>query len=204
MKQIIIIISFFILSASTGYSQDYMTKIAEKSCECIKKISDTLDKDQFEIQLGLCIIDAAMPYKKQIKKEYGIDLDDIGSGNVGERIGKLIGLKMVGICPDGLIKIAQGIKTKKEETKTSLTMKGEITKIDNDCFMVFSLKDETGKITKFYWLTFIESDIEMAGNYASLSGRQVKITYDIQDFFDAKIKEYRQFYIIKKIAYVYN
>jgi hypothetical protein len=145
-----------------------------------------------------------MPYKKQIKKEYGIDLDDIGSGNVGERIGKLIGLKMVGICPDGLIKIAQGIKTKKEETKTSLTMKGEITKIDNDCFMVFSLKDETGKITKFYWLTFIESDIEMAGNYASLSGRQVKITYDIQDFFDAKIKEYRQFYIIKKIAYVYN
>ena len=204
MKQIIIIISFFILSASTGYSQDYMNKIAEKSCECIKKVSDTLDKDQFEIQLGLCIIDAAMPYKKQIKKEYGIDLDDIGSGNVGERIGKLIGLKMVGICPDGLIKIAQGIKTKKEETKTSLTMKGEITKIDNDCFMVFSLKDETGKITKFYWLTFIESDIEMAGNYASLSGRQVKITYDIQDFFDAKIKEYRQFYIIKKIAYVYN
>ena len=62
-----------------GYSQNYMEKIAEKSCDCVKALTDTIDSEQLTMKLGLCMIDASTPYKKQIKKDYNIDLDNIHS-----------------------------------------------------------------------------------------------------------------------------
>lgn len=56
---------FIIFSTSSFFAQDYLTKITYQSCECLSSIEDTKDKDQFNLELGLCIIDASMPYKKE-------------------------------------------------------------------------------------------------------------------------------------------
>jgi hypothetical protein len=65
--------------------------------------------------------------------------------------------------------------------------------------VVFSLKDDFGRIFKFYWLSFIKSDLELTNNYNSLLGKTIKLTYNKKDFFDPKISEYRQFNVISKI-----
>ncbi len=201
MKRIVLI-SCLILMALPGFSQDYLDKIAEKCCECFTKFPDSLTAEKLQMQLGLCMIDVATPYKKELKKNNGINMDNIGSGTEGEKLGHLIGLKMAGICPEALIKLAGETKTKKAEKNLNQTVRGVVSKVENDCFVVFSVKDDTGKITKYYWLTFVESEMELTGNYATMTGKSVKITYDIQDFFDAKIKEYRQYYIVKKMVLI--
>ena len=63
------------------------------------------------------------------------------------------------------------------------------------------VKEESGKTNKFYWLTYVESDVDLADQFASIVGTPVSITYRSEDLFDPKIKEYRQFSIIEKIEF---
>ena len=73
---------------------------------------------------------------------------------------------------------------------------GVISKVEDDQFVIFSVKNELGRNTKFYWLTFVESNIELSFKYKSLVDDLVKITYVSQEFYDARIGEYRIFNII--------
>ncbi len=183
-----------------GFSQDFMDVIVKKSCDCLEHISDTLKTEQFNMELGLCMIDASMPYKKQIKKSFDIDLDNISTE--GEKLGRLIGMKMATVCPNALIKMSRKAKGQPESTNTEQTSTGTVTKIENDFFVVISLKDESGKVTRYYWLTFVESQLDLVNSYSTLIGKSLSISYESSEFFDPKLLEYRQFFIIKSIAVV--
>ena len=180
------------------YSQNYMDEIVNKSCECLICVPDSLDSEEFNMKLGLCMLEASMPYKKQLKKEFGIDLDNIDVE--GARLGKLIGIRMTTVCPDALVKITQrASETEKQGRRELMREHGFITGIDDDFFVVFTLKDENGKISKYYWLSFIDSGIELTENYTDLMGKPATILYEEQEFFDPRIKEYRKFNIIKEL-----
>jgi hypothetical protein len=196
----ILILSAALLSVVSGYGQEYMDKIAQKSCECLDKVPDTLKTDEFNLKLGICMIEAATPYKKQLKKDQGINLDNIDTE--GEKLGRLIGIKMASTCPNILLKLTQKPSDKEEAAAEEKTAEGLITKLENDFFVVLSLKDEAGKINRFYWLTFVESGMELTSKYKSVVGESVIITYKVQDFFDPKIEEYRAFNIISKLEVV--
>jgi hypothetical protein len=194
--KLFLFISFSFAIVMNGYSQKYMDVIAEKACSCSDQISDTLENKEYTIKIGLCMLDASMPYKKQIKKDYGIDMDNIGSE--GPKWGQIIGAKMASVCPDKLISLSQKVNSQPVVKDSPLTVSGTITKIEKDFFVVFSLKDESGKITRFYWLTFVNSDLDFIAEYESLMGKFASITYSSQDFFDPRISDYRSVNIIKK------
>jgi len=90
-----------------------------------------------------------------------------------------------------------------EKTSESLTSIGKITQIERDVFVVFSVFDNSGKSMKFYWLTSVESNIDLANNYKTLIETDVKIKYITQEFFDPKIGEYRNFNVIEKIEKIF-
>ncbi len=190
----------FAFSAFTLRAQDYMDKIAQKSCECLDKVPDTLKTDEFNLKLGICMIEASTPYKKQLKKDHGINIDNIDTD--GEKLGRLIGIKMASTCPNALLKLTQKPSDEDIAAAVEKTAEGLITKLENDFFVVLSLKDETGKTHRFYWLTFIESGMELTTKYRSVVGESVVITYKVQNFFDPKIEEYRDFNIISKLDVV--
>ncbi|WP_152286536.1 hypothetical protein [Flavicella marina] len=196
MKKIILL--FTLLIANNSFAQDYMDKIIDDTCNCLDKVADTIVGEDFNMQLGLCMIDAARPYKKKIKKDHKIDLNNIDEE--GEALGELIGLKMVGVCPNILIEISKRSKeTVQKEVVAQNTITGKITKIEEDQFVSFSLKDGEGKTKKFYWLNHIESDIDLYTEYKNLKHKAVKITYRSEEFFDPRIGEYHTFNIISKI-----
>lgn len=196
----LLVLLFFGINLCSG--QDYINKILEKSCECSEKLSDTLSIDQYNTALGFCIIEAAMPYKKQLKKDYGIDMDNIDTE--GEKLGKIIGIKMVAFCPKTMQKITSRTSGSRTQTTgdSELKITGQITKIEYDHFVVFSVKDDNGKITKYYWLTFIDSNVELMSNYTNLVGDSVEITYRKDEYFDPKIEQYRQYFIITKLRII--
>ncbi len=189
----------FLLFLSPGvFAQDYMDEIAKEACACLDQIPEQLDAEEYNMKLGFCMIEAALPFKKQLKKDHGVDMNKIDVE--GEALGQLIALKMVGVCPEGLMKMAD--KVNEVDQQNDLNMlelkeyQGVISKVEDDQFVIFSVKNELGRNTKFYWLTFVESNIELSFKYKSLVDDLVKITYVSQEFYDARIGEYRIFNII--------
>ena len=201
--KITILITLLTAFSTLASSQDFMEKIAEKACECLTSIPDTLGPERYNLELGLCMIEAAAPYKKQLKKEYGIDLNKIDTQ--GEELGSVVGLKMASVCPDALMEMVLKADVEIEEEDAAVSyIDGHITKIEENKFIVFSLMDAKGKTTKFYWLTFIETNLnfELTSQYKSLMNETVRITYTPQEFFDYRIAEYRIYNVIHKIQVI--
>jgi len=200
MKQTLLI-TLLLCTTIKGYTQDYMDKIAIASCQCLENVSDTLTPDAYNMKLGLCMLEASVPYKKQLKKDHNIDFSKIDTQ--GEELGELIGMRMATHCPEGLLKIAalynDNTVTEIQEEPIGELAQGMVIKVENEFFVTFTLKGDDGKTTKYYWLTYPESNQELPASYKDLMGINVTITYTAQNFFDPKIQDYRPFNIISKI-----
>ena len=196
MKSKFLIILLFSF-AKISYSQDYLNDIAKKSCDCLNKLSDTLTGERINFEMGICVINAASPFRKQIKNDFKIDFDKLDKE--GEELGRIIGIKMATLCPDGLMKLINAKKKNESEEITENIIEGQITAILDNKFVEFSIKDNKGKLSRYYWLTFIESKTDLPANYKKMIDKSVKIVFMPQEFFDARIGEYSKFNIIKKI-----
>lgn len=191
-----IFIAFLIMTTNIAFSQDYMDDITLKTCECLSTVSDT--SPTFKIELGLCMINASSPYKKQLKKDYKIDFKKIDKQ--GEKLGKTIGLRMASVCPSALIKMVN--RARKKNNISENIIKGQITAITDEKFVEFSIKNELGKISKYYWLTFIESKNNLSTDYKTFTDKFAQVTFTPKEFFDARIGEYRTFNIIQKLEII--
>jgi hypothetical protein len=199
MNKLAALIILLSLCYKTGFSQDYMNKILEETCNCVKNIKDTTKADQYQMALGFCMLNAASPYKKEIKKDYGINMDKIESE--GEELGRIIGMKMAGYCPDVMTKLINMFKDEeKDNTPANLnTITGIITKVETETFVIMTLQDDSGKSNRLYWLSFIETKSDITNNCNVLIGKHVSIDFEKAEYFDPKIKEYRLYYIIKTL-----
>lgn len=196
MKSLFTIIA--VLFTASLPAQEYLEKIAKESCSCTKSVSDTSNTERMYMELGLCMLKAAEPYKKQLKKDYNINLNNMETE--GEALGKIIGLKMATICPDVLINLSRKENAGTKTTELSQDFfQGRVTKIEKDFFVIFSVNDNAGKSLKFYWLTNAESNIELVNNYEKLFDKDVKVKYHAMLLFDPRISDYRNFNVIDKI-----
>ncbi len=199
MKKIVLILSLSFFSNS-AFSQDYLDKIVIQTCDCFAKVPDTLSIDILQMKLGVCMITASDPYKKQLKKDFDVNLDNMDRGT-SERLGRLVGVKFAGQCPEAILKM-QGKKRPAVNIQPA-TLTGIITKIETNGFVTFAVKDEMGKTTTFYWLEFIESENDLPNTYASLTGKLVAISYKSNEYFEPKLNQYRQYFCITKFEIVY-
>jgi hypothetical protein len=210
MNKILITLGIVLLNLNISLAQKYMDDITQKSCECIENMSLKGKKDQISAQLGVCMIQASMPYKKQLKKDHDIDLEKMGDEE-GRKLGTIIGFKLAGVCPESLIKISQLMNNTVDEIiveeleedefkKDSKQLKGKITNIEKDLFVVITIEETNGKTTKLLWLNFVQSNIDLPIKWESLVGKNVSINYNSNaQFFDPKINDYRIFLIIDKL-----
>ncbi|RJE74080.1 hypothetical protein [Reichenbachiella sp. MSK19-1] len=192
--------TLLIFVLSNTFAQKYMDNILSKSCECVDKVSTDLPMQEFNLQLGLCMIEAAQPYKKQLMKDYDIDLENIDSNGQGEKLGRTIGVKMATTCPNTLMRLTNKMTAPETETTTNVEAVGTVSHIDRELFVVFTLKDSYDKEVKYYWLSAVESPINLDQNYPSLLGKDVSIIYETQELFDPNIEIYRDFNVIQKIS----
>lgn len=198
MKTKLFALLLLCLFVQTTFAQedDYMQKITQKACECISELSN--EENVTKEQLGLCMLGEAVKYKEQLLRDHNINMMNIDME--GEELGRVIGLQMISECPDIMISLAALTDDDSEEVETPLFMaEGTIKAITKDEFIVFSLKTEDGRTSKFYWLTFIKSDTDLQNDYEKLKGKKVSIEYDIYEFYDTKLEDYRNYNIIEAI-----
>lgn len=201
MKKIIYL--FFILISIFSYSQeDYKKKLGQDACKCLDELKiENQSKEMIQMQVGLCFLKVANPYKEEIKKDYGIDVSkDFGDENKMEILGEKLAFLMISECGDTFLKImdksgiTEEVMNEKNavEESADLLMHGEIAKIEKDAFVIFYLKGDNGILTKFYWVSNVESNIELEKKYNELVGKKVNVSYYSTDIFDYKINEYRK------------
>lgn len=194
--------AFLIACTLTSNCQDYMDNIVKECCECLEKLPGKLSMEEKQMKLGLCMIEVSMPYKKQLKKDHGVDLDNINAKE-GQKLGQVIGVKMASICPKALLTLAGEMADKEngtaneEASEKSLT--GEVTKVEKEGFVIFTLKDASGKTTRVVWLTSVESTLDLDAEFETLVGKKVEVGYKYMELFDPKMKEYRAFAVATSI-----
>ncbi|MBX7224813.1 MAG: hypothetical protein K1X55_02160 [Chitinophagales bacterium] len=196
---------FLLLAFNNVKSQDYMDKIVEKACDCVSDIDK--NGENYTMKLGLCMIEASMPYAKQIKKDYGIEMIGI-HGKDAQKLGQILGMKMAIKCPDALIEASQevleddkvNIYGDVENTLSNESVTGVINDIKEETFVTISIKDENGKISKYIWLTYVDCEEDFLTNYKDYLGEKVTIKFDVQEFFDPKIQEYRNYNVITSLT----
>jgi len=196
MKKTILALLLILLSA-TGFSQDYKAKIGISACECFKKLkAENTDPKILETKLGFCIINAAEPYAKQLKKEYDLDILHDESTETG----KLVATWILKECPDLFLEMVD--REEKSDTgmqSSEISVSGTVSRIEKDGFIVFHIMGADGNLTKLYWITAVRSGLDLPKEYPSLLNKKVSVRYYRNEIFDAGINSYRNLNIMSAL-----
>ena len=195
MKIFLLFSSFFISLHS--FSQDYLEAIANSACECSDSIPKGGTLEVLQMRFGLCIVDASTPYKMELFRDHDIDLSKISENNHGEQLGMLVALKMGIACPELLASLVADDDSDEEAYEEMyFEARGTVFSIAEEPFVCFTIKDEEGRKQKFYWLSYVDSEMNLETTFQSLLGREIYLEYVVQEVFDPRIKEYRNINIL--------
>lgn len=189
----------------TGFSQTYMDTIVQKSCTWLSNIPDSVNKEAMNLRMGLCLLNASVPYSEQFKRDYDIDVSYQMDNNEAAKLGVIIILKMADACPTSISKITSKsgiVKSNKTDSIKVKQIRCTINKIENNPFVVLIIKLSNGTPAKFYWLGNIDCSMDIKSNYKSLKNEEVFITFKEEELYDPEIKEYRRYNVIKGIEKV--
>lgn len=198
-------IFFSIFGLNLFVAQDYKQKFTQEVCECVKKIDVTNKTDnERHTQFGLCAFKHYQPYKKELKKDFNIDLvSDMGNTTKMKEFGIQVGLLMMAECPEAFNTIMKDEIEKAQEVEdvesSEMLINGKITKIEKENFVVFHLVGDNKVLNKFYWISNVESDIDLPKEYQSLLNKKVNIGYYNTQIFDTKISDYKNLNVISSI-----
>lgn len=196
IKKVFFTLALFFSFILVQAQQDYMDKIAEEVCECIadKKNDNT---ELFKMELGVCVIRATKNYHTELKRDFGVDASNL-NGPEGEKLGEIIGVRLINFCPETLLAIGKMVE-EAENYEETFNLVGTIEKVHEGQFIVFDVRNENNRIEKLYWLIYIDSEFDMVNNYKDLVGKKVKVNVYLNELFDARILEYRMCNIINTL-----
>lgn len=173
-----------------------MDKVVQQACSCVSELEEPEDIN--ELNLGLCIIQEAIKYQEEIKRDYGIDMANIDQE--GEELGRIVGMKMLNTCPEEITRIVAASYDEEDTSASEDSVTGEIKAVGQGDFIFFSVTDSEGRTSKFYWLTFVQSDYDLQNNHEQLVGKRVTIGYTVYEFYDRNLGEYRNYNLIDSIS----
>ncbi|HMC97309.1 MAG TPA: hypothetical protein VKG92_06650, partial [Flavobacteriales bacterium] len=87
-----------VLTSLRMSGQDVVDKIAIGTCTCIHGLDSIADTEERNMRMGVCMLQEAGPYAKELKKKYGLDLSKFDEE--GEEFGRVVGIRMATHCPD--------------------------------------------------------------------------------------------------------
>lgn len=174
--------------------------IAVETCECVSKKNldvTVLTQGQIEMEFGFCILESYGKHKKNAENLINVSFSDEESL---EQLGVDVAIKMMAHCPDVMSIIAGNYAADEfEEAKNDIFIFGQVTKIEESQFNTIELKDTDDRIQKVLWLEYFEGD-NLFNDLNKLKKAKVKVTCYQSELYDPRIKEYRNFKIIKKIT----
>lgn len=209
-KTVYILASLALLLFSSDLkAQEFLDEITKGTCTCVEELDPDLNAEEFQMRLGLCIFAAAEPYSKELEEELGFKMEDIQTK--GEELGRLVGVRMVTICPGVIAILAQKLSGDAEVGEAvgeplgnehSLFFTGTVEKVENEGFAVLTITNPKGKIYNCYWLSYVETKFDISDGLKDLEGETVYVESSQIELFDPQSGEYRSFMVIDRLEVV--
>jgi hypothetical protein len=201
MKKLVLLL---ILVGNVAFAQkltkeQLIDKMSDVGCECTTKQQVT--KENLEITLGLCILEALNKYEKDVERHYGKNV--ITNDKKMEELGYDIGLKMGAKCPSVFMNMmdeesdASGEEVVEEIPDAVLT--GKISEIKSEQFLTFVVKEDSGKNNQFILLSSFDNAFLLTDKVLKVSDA-VDVTYYEMDLFDAKLGKFVSYKIVTDIV----
>ncbi|TXI66556.1 MAG: hypothetical protein E6Q46_04855 [Flavobacterium sp.] len=201
MKKLVLLL---ILVGNVAFAQkltkeQLIDKMSDVGCECTTKQQVT--KENLEITLGLCILEALNKYEKDVERHYGKNV--ITNDKKMEELGYDIGLKMGAKCPSVFMNMAdEESDTNGEEVVEEIpdaVLTGKISEIKLEQFLTFVVKEDSGKNNQFILLSSFDNAFLLTDKVLKVSDA-VDVTYYEMDLFDAKLGKFVSFKIVTDIV----
>lgn len=184
------LLSAFLL-AFTLHAQDPLDAIAVSTCDCINAVDrKDVTGEALQMQLGLCMMKAAAPHEKELRKRYKIDMSQLDAG-AGEKLGELVGMRLVGKCPEFLEFVAE----MQEEGTTEVveaavsTVSGSVTGLRDRQFSTVLVKDVSGRTVELLRLEhFPNADLLVGAGATGVTGT---FMYTVKELYDPVAGTYR-------------
>ena len=207
MNKITCLLVVIILFNNFSFAQDkealkdkLFDDIAIGTCECLTRKNldfTSLEQSKIEMEFGFCVLESYGKIKTEADKLINVSFSDEQSL---EQLGVDVAFKMMTHCPDYITILAGNYAADEfEEGKDDIILVGYITDIQEAQFNTIELKDTDNRLQKALWLEYFEGD-NLLKDLNKLKKSKVKIICYEFEMFDPKIKEYRNFKIIKKIS----
>ena len=200
MKKIILIA---LLTSSSIFAQkltkeELTDKMSDIGCECANKKEIT--KENMELTLGLCLLEAINKHEKDVEKYYGKNV--ISSDKKMEELGYDIGLKMGAKCPSVFKFMMDDFDESDDEEYVEEVLdemvSGNLTEIKFDQFLKFSIKEQSGKINQFLLLSSFDNAFLVTDKVLKTNDT-IEVYYYELEVFDAKLAKFVTYKVVTDI-----
>ena len=198
MKKILLLL---VLVGNVAFAQkltkDQLSeKLAEKACGCAEK--QEITKDNFELTIGICLLEGINAYEKDVEKHYGKDVisNDKKMEELGYEIGKKMGMKCPTVFKFMLEDEANDVV---EVDSEDLMLSGKIAEIKSEQFLTFVVKEESGKTNQFILLSSFDNAFLLTDKVLKATDA-VNVTYYEMELFDAKLGKFVSYKIVTDIT----
>ena len=169
-------------------------KLAEKACGCAEK--QEITKENFELTIGICLLEGINAVEKDVEKHYGKDV--ISNDKKMEELGYDVGKKMGSKCPT----IFKFMLDDEEEVATDeseeLSVSGKVSEIKTEQFITFVVKEATGKTNQFILLSNFDNAFLLTDKVLKATD-EVDVMYYEMELYDAKLGKFVSYKIVTDI-----
>ena len=198
MKKIVLLL---VLVGNITFAQkltkDQLTdKLADKACDCVNK--QEITKENFELTIGICLLEGINAYEKDVEKYYGKNV--ISNDEKMEELGTNIGAKMGLKCPTVFkFMLDEEADEAVADEAEDLILSGKISEIKSEQFLTFVVKEDSGKNNQFILLSSFDNAFLLTDKVLKTSDA-VDVTYYEMDLFDAELGKSVSFKIVTDIV----
>ena len=195
MKKLLLLL---LLTSTSIFAQkltkeELIDKMSDVGCECANK--QEITKDNIEITLGLCILEAINKHEKDVEVHYGKNV--ISDEKKMEALGYDIGLKMGAKCPT-VFRFMMDESDETEEPATDMKIEGKLSGIKSEQFLTFSVKETSGKVNQFILLNNFENAFLLIDKVLKTNDA-IEVYYYELELFDAKLAKFVTYKVVSDI-----
>jgi hypothetical protein len=169
-------------------------KLAEKACGCAEK--QEITKENFELSIGICLLEGINAFEKDVEKHYGKDV--ISNDKKMEELGYDVGKKMGSKCPTIFKFMLDEEEEAAPDESEELSVSGKVSEIKTEQFITFVVKEATGKTNQFILLSNFDNAFLLTDKVLKATD-EVDVTYYEMELYDAKLGKFVSYKIVTDI-----
>lgn len=169
-------------------------KLAEKACGCAEK--QEITKENFELTIGICLLEGINAFEKDVEKHYGKDV--ISNDKKMEELGYDVEKKMGSKCPTIFKFMLDDVEEVAPDESEELSVSGKVSEIKTEQFITFVVKEASGKTNQFILLSNFDNAFLLTDKVLKATD-EVDVTYYEMELYDAKLGKFVSYKIVTDI-----